>query len=224
MPRLLFLFAFSITMFSAIAQRTDHNFSIRIVDNGTEQPIEAKIDIFDSLRVNLDTTVYYFPDTGFTPIQYDRKKLSYIEVRAYGYKRVEMDIDPMEDISKLVVYAEEVLPMGNFYLSNVYFSSGESKLDEVASLELDKLADLLLHEPQISLTAVGHTDDKGAEQYNQELGLQRAEAVKNYLVEKGVATERIEILSMGETAPASSNKTMEERQINRRVEFRIYTN
>jgi len=72
-----------------------------------------------------------------------------------------------------------------------------------------------------TLIAVGHTDSIGSEQYNQGLSERRANSVKNYLVSRGVAADRIYTEGKGETSPIASNATREGRAQNRRVEIEI---
>ena len=72
-----------------------------------------------------------------------------------------------------------------------------------------------------TLIAVGHTDSIGSEQYNQGLSERRAASVKNYLVGKGIASDRIYTEGKGESSPVASNATREGRAQNRRVEIEI---
>ena len=72
-----------------------------------------------------------------------------------------------------------------------------------------------------TLIAVGHTDSVGPEAYNQGLSERRANAVKDYLVSKGVPADRIYVEGKGETSPVASNATREGRAQNRRVEIEI---
>jgi outer membrane protein OmpA-like peptidoglycan-associated protein len=67
----------------------------------------------------------------------------------------------------------------------------------------------------------GHTDDRGRDDYNLDLSQRRAEAVKAYLIGKGVPPERLEAKGFGETQPLKPNTTQRNRAANRRVEFVI---
>ena len=72
-----------------------------------------------------------------------------------------------------------------------------------------------------TLIAVGHTDSIGSDQYNQGLSERRANSVKNYLVSRGIAADRIYTEGKGESSPVASNATREGRAQNRRVEIEI---
>ena len=72
-----------------------------------------------------------------------------------------------------------------------------------------------------TLIAVGHTDATGSDRYNQGLSIRRVEAVKAYLVSKGVPADRIKTEGKGEADPVASNQTREGRAQNRRVEIEV---
>ncbi len=102
----------------------------------------------------------------------------------------------------------------------VYFGTDLTKLDAEDKGKLDKLAAELISSEETTVIAQGHTDDTGSETYNQGLSERRAQAVKDYLVEKGVPAERIAIKGFGEDNPGNPNDTEEGRAQNRRVEFK----
>ncbi|MGA9033643.1 MAG: OmpA family protein [Sulfuricaulis sp.] len=84
---------------------------------------------------------------------------------------------------------------------------------------MDKIANVLIRYGKTHLTIVGHTDNVGAEQYNQTLSDHRAQAVNDYLRNKGILVQRLVFLGRGATAPRASNATEEGRRLNRRVEI-----
>ncbi|MEO8598954.1 MAG: outer membrane protein OmpA [bacterium] len=96
---------------------------------------------------------------------------------------------------------------------SVLKSDGKAKLDELTS----KLGDVNLE----VIIAVGHTDSIGSDAYNQKLSIRRAEAVKAYLISKGVETNRVYTEGKGEKQPVASNKTAAGRAQNRRVEIEV---
>jgi len=91
--------------------------------------------------------------------------------------------------------------------------AGKQKLDELAG----KVKDINLE----VVIAIGHTDSIGSDAYNQKLSVRRAEAVKAYLVSKGIEPNRVYTEGKGEKQPVASNKTKEGRQKNRRVEIEV---
>jgi OmpA-OmpF porin, OOP family len=90
---------------------------------------------------------------------------------------------------------------------------GRAKLDDLVS----KMGGLNLE----VIIAVGHTDSVGTDAYNQKLSIRRSEAVKSYLVSKGVEKNRVYTEGKGEKQPVADNKTAEGRAKNRRVEIEV---
>ncbi|MCK5814890.1 MAG: OmpA family protein [Flavobacteriaceae bacterium] len=100
------------------------------------------------------------------------------------------------------------------------FGSAKEVKDESLIAYFDKLA-LLLKETQQSITIIGHTDSTGADDYNLELGLKRAEEFKEHLLSRGIPEDKIITESKGKSMPIATNSTVEGEQKNRRVEIRI---
>ena len=87
--------------------------------------------------------------------------------------------------------------------------------------EIDRIANVLGQYPQTLIRVEGHTDSTGSEDYNMNLSGRRAEAVKNLLLQRGVASTRIETMAFGESSPIASNDTEAGRMQNRRVEIKV---
>lgn len=108
--------------------------------------------------------------------------------------------------------------------SIVNFDFDSSNLKPASITNLDKLAQVLINNPDTNINIYGHTDSKGADDYNMKLSERRANAVKAYLSGKGIASSRLFALGEGESMPIASNDTEEGRAKNRRVEFAITAN
>ena len=107
-------------------------------------------------------------------------------------------------------------------VENLLFETSKSELLPESKRVLDKLAEYLLAQPQIRLDISGHTDQIGQAAANKRLSQERAKAVRDYLIEKGVAPGRLRSQGFGAERPLIPNaQTPEERQKNRRVEFRV---
>jgi len=108
-------------------------------------------------------------------------------------------------------------------LGDVLFETGKSDLRGAASADLTKLAGLLAKYPERSLVIEGHTDNVGTDSYNHSLSLSRADSVKAFLLNQGIAANRITAFGKGESSPVASNDSASGRQMNRRVEIIIAT-
>ena len=104
---------------------------------------------------------------------------------------------------------------------NLNFDFGKSTIRENSFPALDKLAQTLVEAKNWKIDIDGHTDDKGSDSYNQKLSQDRANAVKSYLVSKGVVADTITATGYGETKPIVKNDSDANRERNRRVEFKI---
>jgi outer membrane protein OmpA-like peptidoglycan-associated protein len=87
--------------------------------------------------------------------------------------------------------------------------------------ELERKVSLLKKYPKVNVLLVGHTDNSGGDELNDELGLNRAKSVKTYLVTKGINGNRLSVSTKGKTQPVVSNDKEETRRFNRRVEFNL---
>jgi outer membrane protein OmpA-like peptidoglycan-associated protein len=103
-------------------------------------------------------------------------------------------------------------------LGDVLFETDEAELAPGAAMPIDRLADFMEDNPERRLRIEGHTDSRGSEEYNQDLSHRRAYAVTEALVQRGIESNRLRPVGLGESYPAASNDTEAGRQRNRRVE------
>lgn len=101
---------------------------------------------------------------------------------------------------------------------NITFAFDDARLNSSFMPTLDKLASTLNQYNQNTITIAGHTDSVGNPNYNMNLSRDRANSVRNYLVNRGVASNRINVVAYGQTRPIADNNSEYGRQQNRRVE------
>ena len=106
-------------------------------------------------------------------------------------------------------------------LNNVLFDFDKAVLKPEGKAEVDKLINEMKAHAGDTVVVEGHTCDLGSEAYNVGLGQRRADAVKNYMVESGIAAERVTATSLGETTPAVPNDGEPNRKLNRRAQFNM---
>ena len=104
-------------------------------------------------------------------------------------------------------------------LDSVEFAIGTADLSGASQATLDNVARIMRDNPNLKFEVGGHTDDRGNYQFNLNLSEQRAQAVRNYLVEQGVAADRLTARGYGPDRPLLNNDTAANRQKNRRVEL-----
>lgn len=108
---------------------------------------------------------------------------------------------------------------GRIVLRGVNFEFDRADLTPASLVTLDVVAETLNQCPNVRTTVEGHTDAVGSDQYNNGLSQRRADSVRDYLVQRGVAASRVETRGHGESQPIASNDTDEGRSMNRRVEL-----
>jgi outer membrane protein OmpA-like peptidoglycan-associated protein len=106
-------------------------------------------------------------------------------------------------------------------LVGVNFQTGSNKLTAESYPILLHTIQVLVQNEDMQIEVGGHTDNTGSEDFNMRLSESRAQTVKNYLVSKGIISDRLIIKGYGESMPVADNNTAEGRALNRRIEFRV---
>ncbi|KIG17247.1 Outer membrane lipoprotein omp16 precursor [Enhygromyxa salina] len=106
-------------------------------------------------------------------------------------------------------------------IQGIEFATDSSEITDATKPVLDRAIKVLTDYPDIRIEIVGHTDNQGTVEHNLELSKDRAESVKQYLVEGGVDAERLETRGAGQKEPVASNDTPEGQAKNRRTEFKL---
>ena len=117
--------------------------------------------------------------------------------------------------------SEEVIKTLNNYGKTILFNSGKSSFKNESYTVLQSITSILKEYPNSKFQIEGHCDSDGSNAMNQTLSENRAAAVKNYLVENGIATDRLRSTGFGETKPIATNKTAKGKALNRRVEISL---
>ena len=119
------------------------------------------------------------------------------------------------------VTLEEMKKGAKARLNNIFFDSGKSNLSVESRLDLNRIVKMMKDSPTMIIEVGGHTDSDGSEDLNMSLSLKRAQAVKAYLIEAGIASDRLKAKGYGENEPFTTNLTNEGKALNRRTEFLI---
>lgn len=121
-----------------------------------------------------------------------------------------------EDTGKMVSEVER-----HVYFPDVNFDFDVRQLNDLGRGRVHQIAQLLEKSPGVRVVLEGHADYIGSEQYNEKLGLDRAEAVRQELIKLGVPADRLSTVTFGKSKPALSEQEDWARAVNRRVEIRI---
>jgi outer membrane protein OmpA-like peptidoglycan-associated protein len=124
------------------------------------------------------------------------------------------------DLAKVASVKQDTRGMVITLSGGVLFTSGKADLLPTAQVKLNDIANALTQQdPDSTMVIEGHTDSQGAAEFNQQLSQRRAEAVRNYLVSRGIADDRVKAEGFGPSRPVADNATPEGRANNRRVEI-----
>jgi outer membrane protein OmpA-like peptidoglycan-associated protein len=124
------------------------------------------------------------------------------------------------DLAKFASVKQEPRGMVITLSGGVLFASSKAELLPEAQLKLNSVAESLTQQdPDSSMVVEGHTDSQGAMSYNQDLSQRRAQTVRDYLVSRGIASDRISSQGFGSSRSVADNKSTEGRANNRRVEI-----
>jgi len=145
-------------------------------------------------------------------------------VKRYQVQPVDVDYSRIEDIVKRyksMIASTGNVPQENWVLIGINFDFNKATIKPESIPILYNTAEILLKNPDVKVEIQGHTDNIGSDRYNQKLSLQRAETVKNFLIAKGVAADRLTTVGYGKTKMIMDNKTEQGRGLNRRIELKI---
>jgi len=106
-------------------------------------------------------------------------------------------------------------------IEGINFRTGSADILSGSYVILDRAVKVLQDYPEVNLEISGHTDNRGKPDYNRSLSQRRADAVKTYFVQRGIASTRLQAIGYGPTRPIADNKTQSGRATNRRTEFRL---
>ena len=131
--------------------------------------------------------------------------------------RVQVRNEPRLNL-KLTMRYEREEPTRPFVLDDVQFATGKATITPDSFPRLDAMVEYMTHKKTARIEISGHTDSAGKKAVNKKLSQQRADAVRDYLVSRGIDADRIKAVGYGDEKPIAPNDTSEGRQKNRRIE------
>jgi outer membrane protein OmpA-like peptidoglycan-associated protein len=202
-------------------------FSGKIIDSATNAPLNANVFVYDQDNILRGAAVSDEALDGYYEIKDLPQGKNYrIEMNCptYAQKTVEnlAILEGPKDVKKTVDGNLEKLAVGQkFVLKNIFFSTAKWDIRPESWVEIDKVYQLMLDNPNMSIEISGHTDNVGSAASNKTLSQNRANAIRQALINKGIDAKRVTAHGYGLEQPIATNDTEEGRQINRRVEFKI---
>ncbi len=203
----------------------------KVIDRSTQQPMsELVVKMTDQ---NGDVKTFDSKDGEFSFPLYRGKsyvltgdKQDFSTTRA-TVSTMDMKRTDPDDTLTVTIYMEQI--RHPFSVSNVYYDYDKATLRPESIASLDSVVTFMKDNPSLSVEVYSFTDSKGTDKYNKELSLKRSQAVVDYLVQAGIEQGRLVAKNFGAAMPAAPNADAkgkdlpDNRQLNRRTEFRIVT-
>ncbi len=219
MKKIVSVFILSFSVFYVAAQSNEILAEGKVSDARTGKGIKANIR-YSSIPTGgifgrFNDSTFSFPIFGTAKYQ--------ITAEAAGYNPRTVIVDPKDiNTDKKVLRDISLTQSGQtMRLTNLIFPQGKSTIDSKSFPELDEVGQMMQENTKIVIQLEGHTDNQGSSKANLKLSEDRVEAVKRYLVSKGISKDRIKTKAYGGSQPLSNELTQEARAMNRRVEMRI---
>ena len=195
----------------------------KVYDKETKAALEADVMLYDLSTGALVTAAYSDPATGefLVCLPTGRDYALNAGLEGYLFFSQNYAVQGEGTVTKPFTLDVPMSPLkkdAHIALRNVFFNTASSELLPQSNVELDKLTKLMFLNPTLKIEVGGHTDNAGSDTDNLKLSDQRANAVRDFLVKKGIEAARITARGYGETKPMATNDTEEGRALNRRTE------
>jgi OmpA-OmpF porin, OOP family len=196
------------------------------VSNDKDQPVTAKVDITGPAEFHLNTAA----DTGAFAAETPAGKYT-VKVTADGYLAKGRNVEIKENQTLVAEFKLTPAPKQTIVViernkivvqKKIHFETAKAKLTVDSYTILDSVVDTLVNHPEIKKVRIeGHTDSQGSKVMNTKLSQDRANAVREYLIQQGISAEKLDAQGFGPDKPIAPNSTLRGREQNRRVEFVI---
>ena len=200
----------------SVALYPETRITFSVTDSLTERPVTANLIIRNAEgRKTMQTTSDSLHST-IAALLDDRIPFYTIDATAVNYFPFHDTIRPLVPFDGVVMSPREIK---SFVLHNIYFATGKTHILDSSEGALNELYGFLFSRPNQRIRIVGHTDNIGSDRSNQTLSEGRCKEVRQVMIDRGIAPERIETEGRGERDPIVPNDSEENRQMNRRVEI-----
>lgn len=195
----------------------------KVFNSKTGEPIDATLSL---VSLTNDSTLYQFKADGKTGdfmMLYPEKSISglYVEKKGFLPKIYNVERDKLQNVKDLNVELVPVASGEEFVFENIFFDFDKFELKTESISSLKRLVKFLQENPNVNILITGHTDNVGTPVYNQQLSLQRAQSVQQYLVKEGMHPGRVLVEGKGDKEPVVPNTSLENQALNRRITVKV---
>ncbi len=197
----------------------------KVKDRMSAQPLQSRVELFDLKKDELLSVVSSDSVTGeyLMVLTTGSDYALYVTAPDYLFRSLNFNYESNANPEPVVIdiLLDKTNAGATAVLNNIFFDFDKYELKEKSKTELSNVIKFLREKPTIRVEIGGHTDSDGASAYNKQLSLKRAQSVVSYLVQNGINRARLEEKGYGADHPIMPNDTDENKQANRRIEFKI---
>ncbi|WP_339757718.1 OmpA family protein [Algoriphagus aquimarinus] len=195
----------------------------KVFNSKTGEPIDATLSL---VSLTNDSTLYQFKADGKTGefmMLYPDKAISglYVEKKGFIPKIYNVERDKIKNVKDLKIELVPVASGEEFVFENIFFEFDQFDLKSESISSLKRLVKFLAENPNVNILITGHTDNVGSASYNQNLSLQRAKSVQEYLITHGFHHGRALVEGKGDKEPMVPNTNPQNQGLNRRITIKI---
>lgn len=193
----------------------------RVIDAATQAPLAAAVAVINVETRDTIRALQSNQATGefLLSLPLGRRYGLFAQAKGYLFYSGHFDLARTDTAYELVVPMEKLQKGSRLILRNIFFDFDKADLKPESEVELTEVLRLLRENPRWRVEVEGHTDSVGSAAYNQILSQKRAEAVRGYLIQRGIPASRITARGYGATRPIADNRTEAGRALNRRTEI-----
>jgi len=198
----------------------------KVYDSSNRKPLGSKFELVDLESEKLIVESYSNRSTGefLVCLPVNKNYALNVSKKGYVFYSENFSLKEVKDQSEpflIDVPLQKIKKGSNVVLKNVFFETDSYELKKESKVELNKVINFMNENTNVYIEIGGHTDDVGDENYNKKLSNDRAKSVIDYLVEKGISSDRLKYKGYGESEPIATNLEEWGRAKNRRTEFKI---
>jgi OmpA-OmpF porin, OOP family len=196
-----------------------------VTDKKTGKPLRAQVELYNLAEKRSVSKVFSDSVSGqyLMVLPAGSDYALYVDKAGYLFnsQNFNYSTDKKFDPVKRDIALESVHENAAIVLSNIFFDVDKFDVQPESTTELEKVADFLAKNPTIKIEISGHTDNTGSEAYNQQLSEKRAKSVADFINNKIISKNQIQIKGYGSKKALLPNTSEENMQKNRRIEFKI---
>lgn len=197
----------------------------RVFEDGSLKPLKAEIEVVD---LSSNERLYKSKSDSISGEYYmvlpiGLELAAYVKKRGYLYTdfHFQTEINSAVEPDTIDIAMRPISEGETLILKNIYFETDSYAITEKSNSEIENAFQLITENEGLVIEVAGHTDDVGSRVYNQNLSEQRAKAVYDELISRGLDVKRINYKGYADTDPIVPNDSNINRQSNRRIEFRV---